>query len=121
MAVHLYTRKYGLTLPYGRGIKLGILTCLMGGLAAWAGGTALLLIFGYQVGAKETETLTLYFAKMGGPEAVEKAKEAIEAQKNQGVSVLHVVIGLVATSIFAVISGLIGGALGAALFKRKPK
>ena len=38
VAVHLYTRKYGLTLTYGKGIKLGVLTCLMGGLAAWAVG-----------------------------------------------------------------------------------
>ena len=121
VAVHLYTRKYGLTISYGKGIKLGVLTCLMGGLAVWVVITAVLLVFGYQIGAKDVEAITLYFAKLGGPEAVEKTKEALEAQKNQGISVGHIVIGLVSVSVLAAISGLIGGALGAALFKRGPR
>lgn len=121
VAVHLYTRKYGLTLSYGKGIKLGVLTCLMGGLAAWVVVMALLLVFSYHVGAKEGETIALFLAKMGGPEAVEKAKEALEAQKSQGLSVIQVVIGFVSASVFTAISGLIGGALGAAIFKRGTK
>jgi len=121
VAVHLFTRKYGLTLSYGKGIKLGVLTCLMGGLTAWVVVMALMLLFGYQVGAKEGETIALFFAKMGGPEAVEKAKEALAAQKSQGLTVVQVVLGFVSACVFTAISGVIGGALGAAIFKRGPR
>ncbi len=122
LAVHLLTRKYRLTISYGRGIKLGILTCLLGGLAAWVVMLAIRLLFDYQFGAKETESLTLWFVeKMGNPEAVQKAKEAMEAAKSQGVTVGQVLGGLAGVAVFSSLSGLIGGALGALLFRRGGK
>jgi hypothetical protein len=122
LAVHLFTRKYGLTVSYGRGIKLGILTCLMGGLATWAVMLGIQLVFDYQVGRKEVETLTLWLVeKTGNPDAVRQAREGLEAQRAQGVTVGQVVGGLVGVGVFASLSGLLGGVLGAALFKRGPK
>jgi len=122
LAVHLFTGKYRLTISYGRGIKLGILTCLMGGLATWVVMLAIRLLFDYQVGAKEGTALTLWLVeKMGNPEAVKQVKEAMEAQQAQGVTVGQVLGGLAGVGVFASLSGLIGGALGALLFKRGVK
>ena len=122
LAVHLFTRKCRLTISYGRGIKLGILTCLMGGLAAWAVMLGIRMLFDYQVGAKEGAALTLWLVeKMGNPEAVKQVKEAMEAQQAQGVTVRQVLGGLAGVGVFASLSGLIGGALGALLFKRGVK
>jgi hypothetical protein len=122
LAVHLYTSKYALTLSLGSGIKLGIFTCLMGGFAAWVVAMAIRLIFDYQVGAKEGEALGLYMAeKMGGPEAAKAAREAIAAQQSQGITVAQVLIGIASVAVFSALSGLIAGALGAAIFKRGPQ
>ncbi len=121
LAVHLFTATYRLTISYGRGIKLGILTCLVGGLALWVVAIAARLLFNYQFGAKESETIAVFFAKFGGPEAVKAVQDAIAAQQAQELGVAQILIQLLATAVFAAVLGLIGGALGAVLFKRGPK
>jgi len=122
LAVHLFTGKYRLTISYGRGIKLGVLTCLMGGLAAWAVVLAIRLLFEYQVGAKEGEALALWMVeKMGNADAVKQVKESLEAQKAQGVTVGQVLGGLAGIGVLVGLSGLIGGVLGAVFFKRGAK
>lgn len=122
LAVHLFTSKYGLTLTAGRGIKLGILTCLMGAMAAWAVAMGVYFLFDYQVGGREGEWIALTISeKVGGPEAVEKAREAMEQQKAQGMGLAQIAGGFVMAAVFACISGLIGGSIGSAIFKRGPK
>jgi hypothetical protein len=122
VAVHLFTQQYRLTLSYGGGIRLGVLTCLLGGYAAWIIGVALWLIFGTQVGAEEGRALGLFLAeKLGGAEALEAAKQQMEAQQSQGITLGQVLIGAVSVGVIAAISGVIGGAVGAALFRRGPK
>ena len=49
VAIHLFTQQYRLTLSYGGGVKLGVLTCLLGGYTAWIVGVAIWLIFGTQL------------------------------------------------------------------------
>ena len=121
LAVHLFTSQYSLTLPTGRGIKLGILTCLLGGLSVWVVAMGLYFLFDYQVGAKEGEWLALTIAeKVGGPEALEQAKVAMEQQQAKGLGMVEIVIGFISSVVFACVSGLIGGAIGAMLFKRDP-
>ena len=122
LAVFWFTKKYSLTLSYGRGIRLGILTCLLGGFVSWAIGTVIWLITGDQMGAKEANVFGLWIAeKAGGPEAVEKAKEAMAAAKTQGVTITQVLIGVVSVAVIAAISGVLEGSLGALLFRRGPK
>jgi hypothetical protein len=122
LAVHLFTGKYRLTISYGRGIKLGILTCLMGGLAAWAVMLGIRMLFDYQIGAKEGEAFTLWMVgKMGNEEALKQVKEALEAQRAQGVTVGQVLGGLAGVGVFACLIGLIGGTLGTLFFKRGAK
>ena len=59
LAIHLFTKWYRLTLTYGEGIKLGILTALLGGLAAWVVGVAVMLLFNYQMHVKEVQDMML--------------------------------------------------------------
>lgn len=125
LALHLFTSKYALTITAGRGIKLGILTCLMGGIAAWAVGTAIYFLFNYQVGREVGEMMFnfgLQMAEKGGnQEAVAQMKEQFAQQQAQGLTMAQIALGLLFGVIFAAIAGLIGGAIGAALFKRGPK
>lgn len=122
LAVHLFTSKYALTLTTGRGIKLGILTCLMGGMSAWVVAMGVYFLFDYQVGGKEGEWIALTIAeKVGGPDAVEQAKEAMAQQKSQGMGIAQIAGGFIGGAVFACISGLLGGSIGAAIFKRGPK
>lgn len=122
LAIHLFTSKYSLTLTTGRGIKLGILTCLMGAMSAWVVAMGVYFLFDYQVGGKEGEWIALTIAeKVGGPEALEAAKEAMAQQKAQGMGIAQIAGGFVAGAVFACISGLLGGSIGAAIFKRGPK
>lgn len=121
LAVHLFTSQYSLTLTTGRAIKLGILTCLLGGLSSWVVAMLLYFLFDYQVGAKEGEWIGLTIAeKIGGPEALEQAKIAMEQQRAQGLGMLQIVTGLIATVLFGCVSGLIGGSIGAKIFKQDP-
>lgn len=122
LAIHLFTSKYSLTLTSGQGIKLGIFTCLMGAMAAWVVAMGLYFLLDYQVGAKEGEWIALTIAeKVGGQEALDQAKEAMEQQKSQGLGFAQIAGGFAGAAVFACISGLVGGAIGAAVFKRGPK
>jgi len=122
LAVHLFTSKYALTLTAGRAMKLGIFTCLMGALAAWAVSMALYFVFDYQVGAREGEFIATRIAEMAGDEnAVEQVRKALEEQRAKGLGPAQIAMGLFGSAAFAAISGVIGGAIGAALFKRGPK
>jgi hypothetical protein len=119
VAVHLFTSQYSLTLSNGKAIKLAILTCLMGAIASWVVAMGLYLGFDYQVGARESEWVSLTLAeKLGGEKAVEQTRLALEQQKAEGLSLKNIVIGFVASTVFACLSGLIGGSIGAAVFKR---
>ena len=119
VALHLFTSQYSLTLSSGKAIKLAVLTCLMGAIASWVVAMGLYLGFDYQVGARESEWLALTMAeKLGGEEALEQAKLAMEQQKAEGLNFKNIVIGFVASTVFACVSGLISGAIGAAVFKR---
>ena len=121
LAIHLFTSQYSLTLSTGRGIKLGISTCLLGGLSAWVVAMGLYFLFDYRVGAKEGELIGLTIAeKIGGPEALEQAKAVMEQQQAKGMGMFEIVIGLISSVFFACVSGLIGGGIAAKLFKRDP-
>lgn len=121
LAIHLFTKWYRLTLTYGEGIKLGMLTALLGGLAAWVVAVAVMLLFNYQFNVKEVQEMMLkVFSHFNNPALVDKMKEAFEAQKAQGITLPQLLIGLCSTVVTSAICGLIGGALGAAIFKRGP-
>ena len=121
VALHLFTKQYQLSLTYGDGIKLGILTALLGGLAAWVVMVLLHMVFHYQPGTKEIKDLMLQFYTKYAPQAVDQIKEAFAKQETQGMTVGMIMIGLVSVVITSAIAGLIGGAIGTAWFKRGSK
>jgi hypothetical protein len=121
VAIHLFTSRYRLTVSAGQGIKLGILAVLFGSLAAWAVAIAMQLLFNYQLNLKETEAIMLKAYSRLGPDVVEKVKEAFEKQRAEGLTLGKMFIGLCTVLIASGIGGLIGGALGTALFKRGPR
>ena len=121
LAVHVYTKKYQLTISAGKGIVLGILTCLLGGVAAFV-----VVMILQKLGLDPTQAMTqewsIKFAEsIGGPEAAEEARRQIEEQNTHGVGVAQIVSGRVVGMILNAIGGLVGGAIGAALFKRAPE
>jgi hypothetical protein len=125
LTLHLFTAKYGLTLSAGRAMKLGIFTCLMGSLAAWAVAMAIYFLFNYQVGKEVAEMIFSFSIQMaekgGNTQAVDQMKEQFAQQQAQGLGPAQIAMGLFGSAAFAAISGVIGGAIGAALFKRGPK
>ena len=121
LAVHIYTKKYNLTISAGKGIVLGILTCLLGGIAAFVV-TMILQKLGLDVGQQMIQEQMIQFAEnYMGPEAAEQMREEIERQRAQGMGAVQVVVGLIFSVIFNALGGLIGGAIGAAVFKRAPE
>lgn len=119
-AVYWYTQKNHLTISAGKGIVLGILTCLFGGIAAFVV-VMLLQKFGFDPTQAMVQEWSIQLAeKLGGPEAAEQARKQIEAQNAQGMGAVQVVIGLVMSIVFNTVGGLIGGAVGAAVFKKAP-
>lgn len=121
LAIHLFTSQYSLSMTAREGIKLGILTCLLGGLSSWVVAMLLYFLFDYQIGGKEVEWMTLTMAeKFSGEEAIEQVKIEMERQRAQGLSMLQIGIGLISNILFVCVSGLIGGSIGAKIFKRDP-
>ena len=121
LAVHLYTSKYHLTLSPGKGIVLGILSCLLGGIAAFVV-TMILQKLGLDFSQQMLQEQMIKWAEsFGGPEVAEQMREEIERQNAQGVGLVQVIVGLVFSVIFNALGGLIGGAIGAAIFKRAPE
>lgn len=121
MAVYWFTNKYQVTISPGKGIVLGILTCLLGGIAAFVVATILQKL-GFNPVEKFTNQATIdLMEKFAGPEAAQAARDQIEKQMAQGLTALQVVIGLVVSLVVNAIGGLIGGAIGAAVFKKAPQ
>lgn len=119
LAIFLFTGRYRLTLSYGEGIRLGILTSLLGNYGAWLIGVVLWLVMGEQPGAEEGRQLALWIAgKAGGPEAVEEARKAMAAQIVATPGLKELGVGVVVVGISAAVSGVLGGALGALMFRR---
>lgn len=125
LAVHLFTAKYALTLTAGRAMKLGIFTCLMGAIASWAVMMAIYFLLDYQVG-KEVEDMMVNFSiqmteRGGNQAAADQIREQHAQQRAQGWGVMQISLSLLGGAVFAAIAGVIGGAIGAAIFKRGPK
>jgi hypothetical protein len=121
LAVHLFTKEYKLTLTYGEGIRLGILTTLLGGVTAWVVAIALMFTVHYQVGGELSDMMVHFFSKFMPPDALDKMKEKLAEQKASGPDVTQVVVGFIGSLVMTGITGLIGGSLGTAIFKRGPK
>ena len=121
LAVHLFTKTYHVTLSIGDGIKFGMLTVMLGGMSAWLVALGLLQFAHYQVGKEIMDLVMKLGSRSGNQEVINKMTEAMEQQRLKGVTLKDLGIGLVFNVIWTSINGTIGGALGAALFKRGPK
>lgn len=123
LALHLFTRQYQLTLAYGDGIKLGMLTVLIGGVSAWLISILLLMTVHYQVGQEIMKLMVDLYTKLGPQfaQVAQKMQEQMDKQKAEGVTTNMLLLGGCMQVIMSCISGLIGGALGTAFFKRGPK
>ena len=119
LAVHWFTKKYDLTLSPGKGIILGILTCLLGGVAAFVVMTVLQKLGLNPVEDFMNETVIDLVEKYI-PDAADQVREEIERQKIEGPGATALVIGILSTLFFNTVGGLIGGAIGASVFKRAP-
>ncbi|MBH53269.1 MAG: hypothetical protein CMI18_02860 [Opitutaceae bacterium] len=79
LAVHWFTKKYELTISPGKGIVLRILTCLLGGVAAFVIG----IIFqklGINPVKKVTNDAMISFLEKYIPDAADQVREEIKRQ-----------------------------------------
>lgn len=119
LAVYWFTHKYQLTIAPGKGIVLGILTCLLGGIAAFVVGMILQKLGINPVEEWTNETMIKLVEKYA-PEAADQVREQMERQRLEGLGAVQIVIGLVVSLVLNSLGGLIGGAIGAAIFKKAP-
>ncbi|MCZ6671415.1 MAG: DUF4199 family protein [Verrucomicrobia bacterium] len=119
LAVYWFTNKYQLTISPGKGIVLGILTCLLGGIAAF-----IISMILQKLGINPVEEFTnqtiIDLVEKYAPDMADQVREQIERQKLEGLGAVQIVIGLVFSLVFNAVGGLIGGAIGAAVFKKAP-
>lgn len=119
LAVYWYTNKYKLTVSPGKGIVFGILTCLLGGIAAFVV-SAILQKLGINPVEEWTNEQIIKFLEKNAPEAAEQVREELERQKIEGMGATAMVIGFVVSLVLNSLGGLVGGAIGAAVFKKAP-
>lgn len=119
LAVHWYANKYKITISIGKGIVLGILTCLLGGIAAFV----ISMIF-QKLGINPVEQWTndtiMGLVEKYAPDAADQVRQQMEKQKLEGVTAITIVLGLVMSVVFNTLGGVVGGAIGAAIFKKAP-
>jgi hypothetical protein len=117
VTIFQYSNQYQLTIRGGEGFKLGALAGLLGGMGYFIIFTALQVLFNYQLNAEET--MNLMMALFGSdPQAREQIEESFRKQKLEGVTISNILIGLISTLIIYPIAGGIGGAIGAAVFRK---
>ncbi|MDA0348162.1 MAG: DUF4199 family protein [Verrucomicrobia bacterium] len=120
VAVFWFTKKYKVTISSGKGIILGILTCLLGGVAAFIA-SVILQQFGIhtfeETIATFSEQIRAYSNKSGDSEQVEKI---IDWLNSDSAEMVLTVATLGITLVVNTIGGVIGGAIGAAVFKKAP-
>ncbi len=117
VTIFQYTNEYQLTMRGGEGFKLGALAGLLGGMVYFVIFTALQVLFNYQLNAEET--MNLMMALIGSdPQVREQMEEAFRKQKLEGVTMSTILIGFISTLIVYPIAGGIGGAIGAAVFRK---
>ena len=119
IAVYWFTNNYKLTVSPGKGIVLGILTCLLGGVAAFIV-SIILQKFGFNPSGDAMNELMINFFDKINPEAGDQIREEIEKQKLEGLTAVQIIVGLVMNLVLSTIGGVIGGAIGAAVFKKAP-
>lgn len=110
-----YTNENDLTIPPGTGAGMGVMMGIIGSLVA----LALNYVVGL-VGLPDSEAISQQIQQMfmGGGEMTPEQEEAMEAMQDQANNpafrAMQIGIGFVVTAIF----GAIGGAIGAAVFKK---
>ncbi len=123
LAVYWYTNKYKITISPGKGIILGILTCLLGGIAAYVFGMVLMKLgINPMEGVIQAfgEAMADWVEQQAGAAEAEKVREEFAKAMSGEKTAVQIVIDLLSVIIFYAIGGLIGGAIGAAIFKKAP-
>jgi hypothetical protein len=117
VTAYQYINQYQLTIRGGEGFKLGALAGLLGGMGYFIIFTAVQMLLDYQINIEETKNLLI--ALFGSdPQAREQIEESFRKQKLEGVTISNILIGLISTLIIYPIAGGIGGAIGAAVFRK---
>jgi len=117
VTAYQYINQYQLTIRGGEGFKLGALAGLLGGMGYFIIFTAVQMLLDYQINIEETKNLLI--ALFGSdPQAREQIEESFRKQKLEGVTISNILIGLISTLIIYPIAGGIGGAIGAAIFRK---
>lgn len=117
LATFLYTRGLSSPMAMSKGITVGLITTLLGGVLTILIIDVIWLTQGYQIGAETMEKAALWIAELAGEEAVERVKEELEVTGPQKLTPAAFAMQIASTAAVSAIGGLISGSLGAALFR----
>ena len=117
LATWLYSTKRDGPMEMSKGITIGLLTCLLGGIAAVAVIDLIWVVFDYQIGADSMQGMMMQLGELMGEEVAEQMAEAMEQAAEQALTPATIAMQFASAAFISAIGGLISGSLGAALFK----
>lgn len=117
LAIWLYSLKMDGPLEMSKGITIGLVTCLLGGIAAVAVIDLIWVTFDYQIGADSMQGMMMQLGELMGEEVAEQMSEAMEQAAEQALTPGAIGMQLASAAFISAIGGLISGSLGVALFK----
>lgn len=117
LATFLYSSKLDGPMEMSKGITIGLLTCLLGGIAAVVIIDLIWMTFDYQIGADSMSGMMMQLGELLGEEAAEQMSEAMEMAAEQALNPATIAMQLASAAFISAVGGLISGSLGVALFK----
>lgn len=117
LATWIYSSRLDGPMEMTKGITIGLLTCLLGGIVAVAIIDLIWAVFDYQIGVDSMRGMMMQLGELLGEEAAEQMSDAMEQAAEQALSPGAIAMQLASAAFISAIGGLISGSLGAALFK----
>jgi len=117
LATWLYSSKLDGAMEMSKGITIGLLTCLLGGVAGVLATDLIWMSFDYQIGADSMRGAMAQLGELLGEDAADQMSEAMEQAAEQVLTPAVFGMQLASAAFISGIGGLISGSLGSALFK----
>jgi mannitol-specific phosphotransferase system IIBC component len=117
VATWLYSWSFAGAMPMSKGIMIGLISTLLGGILSVMVIDAIWLLFDYQIGAETMKNAAMKLAEMLGDEVYQQMREQLEEATETELTPMVFVAQLASTLFMSAIAGLISGSLGAAIFK----
>jgi len=128
VGVHDYTKRYQVSLDIAKGMKIGVLCCMLGYGMELVVYDFVWFAFDYQIGAETYQNVLRGLLDSLPPEAIEELgdkldelNESIDQIAAQKFNVLVIIQQFFGLILVSAIGGCIGGLIGSAMFKKGPE